>query len=95
MKSGESPQRTFDRATIEAHAPDGPGVYILFRGDKCVYLGRGNIREKLLRHVEGDVECIVRHKPTHWYCIKTTSDLPGLERLLAAEFKPLCSETPH
>lgn len=94
MKKEEPGEHGFDRVTVESHAPDRYGVYTLFRGDKCIYVGRGIVREKLLGHLAGNDPCIARQKPTLWYSITSSANLPGLQTLLIGELKPLCREEP-
>lgn len=56
----------FTRSAIESLAPDQQGVYGLFKTNVWVYIGKGNIRQRLLDHYNGDNPCITREAPTHW-----------------------------
>ena len=58
--------REFKRDNITALSPDQIGVYGLFRVNQWVYVGRGDIRQRLLDHLNGDNPCITRNAPTHW-----------------------------
>jgi hypothetical protein len=45
----------FNQTNVE-HAPDDPGVYLLWEGDEVIYIGQvrnGSIRATLLRHLAG------------------------------------------
>ena len=47
----------FDRTSVLAHAPDGPGLYALC-GRRPLYIGETeNVRERLLYHLEIPLEC--------------------------------------
>lgn len=68
------------------------GCYGLYGGSQgWVYVGKGDIRERLLRHVNGDNPCITRHQPTHWVD-EVTSDHDRRERELILELKPTCNQ---
>ena len=45
---------TFNQTNIE-HAPDNPGVFLLWEGDEVIYVGhaRDTIKAMLIRHLEG------------------------------------------
>jgi hypothetical protein len=46
---------TFNQTNVE-HAPDDPGVFLLWAGDEVIYIGQvrtGTIKRALLRHLEG------------------------------------------
>lgn len=52
-------------------APDQEGVYMIVdSGDNPIYIGRGNVRERLKSHYhrrEATDECIWNNNPTHYY----------------------------
>ena len=48
------PSKPFTQAQIETINPNQSGVYGLLRANAWIYLGRGNIRERLLGHLHGD-----------------------------------------
>lgn len=70
-------------------SPDHDGVYALVRGDKVIYIGSGNIRERLQRHFKGDNPCITREAPTAYYR-ETCPDYRERERELREAYPPLC-----
>jgi len=70
---------------------DQMGVYGLFRsGDAWVYVGRGDIRARLLAHLNGDNSCITRERPTHWKGWVTTDHVQQ-EKNLIREYDPICN----
>ncbi len=54
----------FRRPEIEALPQNVMGVYGLFNVAGPVYVGRGDIRARLLAHLNGDNGCIVQNAPT-------------------------------
>lgn len=83
--------RAFTRENIEALNIDQIGVYGLFRGDHWIYIGRGDIRDRLLAHLNDDNPCITREKSTHWVDIVTSDDVAEEKRLIL-EFDPVCNK---
>ena len=72
--------------------PEQSGVYGLFRRDAWVYIGQGNIRERLLAHLDGDNPCILSQKPTHWVQDVVEGNLSMTkEKELILEFNPFCN----
>lgn len=82
--------RNFTRANVEALNPNQIGVYGLFKGTSWVYIGRGDIRQRLLDHLNGDNSCITREAPTDWIDEVTSKD-EQRERELIAEYNPICN----
>lgn len=82
--------RAFTKANIEAIKPNTNGVYGLFRQDAWVYIGRGDIRARLLAHLNGDNACITREKPT-FYVDEITAEDEKREKALILEFNPICN----
>ena len=58
--------RALTNANVEAITPGLMGVYGLFKLNQWVYIGRGDIRSRLLAHIGGDNPCITIQAPTHW-----------------------------
>ncbi len=82
----------YTRASIMAIRADQMGVYGVFKGNIAVYIGSGNIGERLLAHLNGDNPCINNLKPDHWVSeIITSSDPIARERAYIQEYKPLCN----
>jgi len=83
--------RAFTRANIEAINPGQWGCYGLFKQGQWIYVGKGDIRTRLLDHLNGDNPCINRNGPTHWVDI-VTSDYDRVERDLIVECNPTCNK---
>ena len=66
------------------------GCYGIYRGNVCVYIGKGDIRARMLAHLNGDNPFIAFHSPTHWYG-SVTSDMDNEEKRLILEQRPLCN----
>ena len=82
--------RPFTRAGIEAINPNQIGVYGLFKPNTWVYIGRGDIRDRLLKHLKGDNPCITRQAPTSWIG-EVTSNNVQREKELIQEYNPVCN----
>jgi len=84
--------RAFTRANVEAITPGQFGCYGLFvNGGGWVYVGKGDIRKRLLDHLNGDNPCITRNRPTHWVDI-VASNMDALEKALILELQPSCNK---
>jgi hypothetical protein len=83
--------RPFTRAEGEALEPEQSGCYGLFRGEVWVYIGKGDIRQRLLDHLNGDNPCITRQAPTHWVSV-VTPFADEREKSLILECKPVCNK---
>ncbi len=80
----------FTKAKIEALNPNQYGCYGLSH-THWVYVGKGDIRERLLAHLNGDNACITRERPTNFW-VSVTSYADTTERALIAEFTPTCNQ---
>lgn len=87
----ENSSRIFNRANIEGLDPNQHGVYGLFKEGTWIYVGKGDIRQRLLDHLNGDIPCITREQPTHWID-EVTHDADERERQLILEFTPICNQ---
>ena len=76
---------------MEALKPNQYGVYGLFKTGNCIYVGKGDIRSRLLDHLNGDNACITRHAPTH-FVAAVTADADTRERQLILELGPVCNK---
>jgi len=83
--------KAFTKANIEALNPGQIGCYGLFRQGTWIYVGRGDIRNNLLAHFNGDNPCITREKPTNWVDVVTNDDI-NLEKRLILELNPICNK---
>lgn len=83
--------RAYTKANAESLNPDQNGCYGIFRGNTCVYVGRGDIRRRMLDHIGGDNPCITSYTPNVWYGSVTADDVAEEKRLIL-EFKPVCNQ---
>lgn len=58
--------RLFTRQDVEALNPNQYGVYGIFKQFQWIYIGKGDIRARLLAHLNGDNPFILRLGATHW-----------------------------
>ena len=85
------PAHGFSRSEIETLTPGQQGCYGLVFRSVWIYIGKGDIRQRLLDHFNGDNECINRYRPSHWMAI-VTEDADKLEHELIQEYLPLCNK---
>jgi hypothetical protein len=83
--------RLFTKAAIEVLNPNQNGVYGIFRQDCWIYVGRGDIRDRLLSHVAGNNPAITAQRPTHFVTMVTTNDVVA-ERQLIVELQPVANQ---
>lgn len=85
--------RAFNRQNIEALNTNQSGVYGIFKQGVWVYVGKGDIRQRLLDHLNGDNPCILRQIPTHWVAevIPNQTPMNNRERELILELNPACN----
>jgi hypothetical protein len=88
------PQQTsqpFTKAGIEWLSTNQNGVYGLFRSDAWIYVGRGDIRARLLSHLNGDNPAITKERPTHYVTLVTSND-EVMEKSLILELRPIANK---
>jgi hypothetical protein len=78
----------FDRACVEAVRSGMVGCYGLFQKDRWVYIGKGDIRQRLLGHLDDDGPWALAHRPTHWVAVET-ADYDAVERELVLACDPV------
>jgi hypothetical protein len=83
--------RLFNRAAIEALNPNQNGVYGIYRQGCWIYVGRGDIRARLLSHVAGNNPAITAQRPTHFVAVVTQNDVVT-ERQLILELNPVANQ---
>lgn len=86
--------RIFNRQNVEAITPGQAGCYGLYRQGRWVYVGKGDIRVRLLAHLNGDDPCIAKGKPTHWvdWVIPNKQTMDDTEKALILELKTECNK---
>ncbi len=91
MPFPQQPLRFFDREDISTVPLGQRGVYGLFRQGQCVYVGAGEIRERLLKNLDGDNALISYYEPTHWMYEAVPGDTTELKSKLIQEYHPLAN----
>ncbi len=84
--------QAFTRLNIEALRTDQFGVYGLFKQGVWIYVGKGDIRQRLLDHLNGDNPCISNQQPTHWVDEVISGDPSEREKQLIQELRPICNQ---
>ncbi len=86
--------RQYSKAVVEEMDKGQIGVYGLFKQAIWIYIGKGDIRDCLLKHIEGDNPCITRFDPTSWMAEVTGGDPTERYRQLIEELQPACNPKP-
>ena len=92
MPFPEQDPQEFTRQNIEKMKLNQSGVYGLYRTNYWIYIGKGDIRQRLLDHFNGDNPCISKEQPTHWVAAIIGGDPSAREKQLITEFQPLCNQ---
>ena len=84
--------RAFTKANITAITAGQMGCYGLFRNKEgWIYVGQGDIRARLLAHLNGDNPCITSQSPTHWMDVVRADHIEE-EKKLITEYDPPCNK---
>lgn len=83
--------RVFSKAQVELITPNQYGVYGIFKQGVWVYIGKGDIRQRLLDHLNGDNLDILKNSPTHWVD-EVTTNADQREKQLIIECRPICNK---
>jgi predicted GIY-YIG superfamily endonuclease len=84
----------YDRMTITAIVPKAPGVYILWRPDRWIYVGEClDLYSRLIAHADGDDDWITREAPQGFgFELITAADQRAARRkALIRELAPACT----
>lgn len=85
--------RAFTRQNVETLNRNQVGVYGIFREGQWIYVGKGDIRERLLAHLDGDNPCILRSNPTRWVDeVVADPAMSTREKQLTLELNPACNQ---
>ncbi len=85
--------RVLTKQNVEALIPNQYGVYGIFRNNQWIYVGKGDIRKRLLEHLNGDIPSILNMRPTHWVDeVCSDPQMSIREKELILELKPLCNQ---
>ena len=83
----------FNRQNIEALRPNQMGVYGIYRAGRWIYVGKGDVKMRLLAHLNGDKPCILNQNPTHWVDeVCSDPQMSIREKQLILECNPVCNE---
>jgi hypothetical protein len=89
----------FTKESVLNLIPDQSGCYGIYRqgtllgGPLWIYIGQGDIRGRLLDHLNGDIPCILNNGPTHYVTVRLNqSDLDIREIQLIGEYRPVCNK---
>ena len=91
MPGIKGPSYAWGRAWIEFKTPTGQGVYCIRNKEgKILYIGKGNLRERLLSHwyKENAGDASVWSGGPHSFSNELTDKPKGRERELLRELKP-------
>jgi hypothetical protein len=80
----------FDRQGIESFEVGQTGVYAIYNARTWIYIGSGDIRQRLLDHLSGDLPAMDAYAPTHFRA-EVTGDSRGREKQLLREYMPACN----
>jgi len=85
--------RLFTRLNVENLNQNQFGVYGIFKQNQWIYVGKGDIRQRLLDHLNQDIPCIINHGPTYWVDeVLPESQMSVREKQLIIELNPLCNQ---
>ena len=82
---------SFNREAIESFNIGQTGVYAIYNARKWIYIGRGDIRQRLLDHLDGDIPSINTNSPTHFRAEVTDNSIKREQQLLR-EYMPACNQ---
>jgi hypothetical protein len=84
--------RPYTKVNIESLKDGQNGVYGIFKGTACIYVGKGDFRTRLLAHINGDNSCIQNSSPNSWTAEVITGDPSNREKELILEYRPTCNQ---
>ena len=90
MPFAQQTPRAFIRTNIVDIPPNHMGVYGLYQENRWIYIGSGDIRARLLAHLNGDNPSITREQPTHWVD-EVGYKYVEREKDLILELNPVCN----
>ncbi len=84
MTFPSQPPKRFARETIAPLSGGMVGCYGLFRRERWVYIGGGDIRAGLLAHLDGHRPWTCDDAPTHWVAVETADYAATAQQLICA-----------
>lgn len=67
------------------------GVYGIFKKDAWIYIGQGNLQERLLKHFNGDNPCITQAQPTN-FTFEINTNAETREKQILRTTTTLCNK---
>ena len=93
MPFPDQPRRPFTAEEVNKIQPGRRGVYGLFNEEGCVFVGKGNLRERLSMHLKPgyteEARCIRKCAPA-WFLVEETENFVVRHMGLAVEYAPKC-----
>ncbi|MGQ0615266.1 MAG: hypothetical protein ACT4PV_16155 [Planctomycetaceae bacterium] len=84
----------FDRETVEGIDEGQTGCYGLLDAERViVYIGTGDLRARLLAHLDAPEPSLAEARPTHWLGV-VTPKAAVLARELIGFYRPRCNSPP-
>ena len=87
-----NPMHPYNRESVLRIDPNQNGVYGIFVNSKAVYIGSGDLRARLLAHLNGDTPCIERENPNQRTGEVLSVDPTAREGVLIREYDPICNQ---
>jgi len=85
--------KLFTKQNVESLNPNQFGIYGIFRQNQWIYVGKGDIRKRLLDHLNRDIPCIMNTGPTHWVDeVLSEPQMSIREKQLITELNPSCNQ---
>lgn len=86
--------RPYTKQDIESLNGSESGVYGIATATEWVYVGKGDIRTRMLAHYNGDNPCIKNKKPTQWTgeVFTDSNAMDAREKQLILELQPSCNK---
>ena len=81
----------FNKTQVSSLEPHQIGVYGLFLTGTWIYVGKGDIRQRLLAHLNNDIPCILQKGATH-FVLEITPNADAKEKELIRELNPDCNQ---
>ena len=93
MAFPQQTSRMFTKQDIESLNPNQYGVYGIFKQNQWIYVGKGDIKTRLLSHLNGENPCIAGARPTHWVAeLCVDPKMSSREKELIIELDPPCNK---
>ena len=82
----------FNQAGINQVPVTAKGVYGIFNSSIWIYVGKGEIRQRLQAHLDNDNPCITNSSPAGFIAELVSGDPSNREVQLILELKPKCNK---